>query len=278
MIYLYISLAAGIAVFLTLLYGLMTKKNNESALKFDKEHAIQFSNQLKLARFYHGGQTELEKLFNVAKNPWHLTPNLFQLIRFSSLIIGILLAALCFLFEPIVSVIPGMIGLIGFLYPMQVYKGRASARVGQWNAFYQFVWVLTNNASLYDARQTFLNVGKYINDNNPKYTELIQGFKDFYTYWNPQTPDPYIEKTYFDIPIAREIFQIMMSMNATGVFPKEQLAAFRIYIANEQSKYTEKVLSGVESKATMASLPFLMISAILAIAVPMIVTALSYLH
>ena len=66
-------------------------------------------------------------------------------------------------------------------------------------------------------------------------------------------------------------------MNKTGDFPEDSLNALRGFIINAQDLTVEKTLSGVSGKATIFSLPFMMLSVIVALLVPMVFQLTQYL-
>ena len=219
----------------------------------------------------------LQKIFNRAKNPWHMNIPTFQCIRYGGLIVGIVGGAIT------LPTLPWQIGAMFLLcgglawyYPMYYYKAIGNEREAEWNKMYEFIWVIKHNIMLYDPAKAYMNVKIYIEQHAPHDKELIQGFEDFYVYWNEDGIDPYIEQ-YYPFSIPREITQILFNMTKTGEFPEEQLNSLRQFIINTQDLSVEKILSGVSSKATIFSLPFLMITVIVCLMVPLLLQIVSFM-
>lgn len=223
-------------------------------------------------------QTEnLEMIFNRSKNPWGMTIATFQFIRYFGCLAMAIVAGLLFVS---VGTQPGMLAggcaFLFFWYPMYYYKAIGNERETEWNKMYEFIWVIKHNMMLYDPAKTYINVRQYIVEHAPHNQELIQGFDDFYHYWNPDEIDPYISR-YYPFSIPREITQILFNTHVTGVFPEESLNSLRQFIINSQDEAVEKTLSGVSGKATMYSLPFMMVTVIIALMVPLVYQIMQYL-
>ena len=212
---------------------------------------------------------ELTKIFNKAKNPWRMTIATFQFIRFFGLIIGLILAGFLLLFGFEYAIIGLAVGVLSMWYPMYYYKAIGNEREAEWNKSYEFIWVIKHNIMLYDPAKSFMNVKMYIEKHAEHNKEIIQGFDDFYKYWNAEYIDPYITK-FYPFSVTREIYQIIFNMHKTGEFPEDSLNALRIFIINSQNLTVERTLSSVSGKATIFSLPFLMISVIVALMIPLI--------
>lgn len=218
--------------------------------------------------------TGLEDLFYKAKNPWKMTLGMFRAIRILIPAIAVIVAIPFFFVDYAISVFIIGLGVLGWWYPMYYYKAVASEREAEWNKFYEYIWVIKNNAMLYSPKKVFLETQNYIEDHAPHNKELIQGFRDFYAYWEEDEIPDYIARTYsFSIP--KEIYQIMFNMNRTGQFPSSELDSLREFIINKQDSAVEDNLSRVAASATMASLPAMMISVILGLMVPLVLQVLS---
>lgn len=215
--------------------------------------------------------SEIEIMFNRSKNPWNMTVATFQFIRFGGLTIFGVISILLMIFGLFeVGILMLCIGVLCFIYPKYYYKAIGNEREAEWNKMYEFIWVIKHNVMLYDPAKAFMNTKIYIQEHAPHNQEIINGFDDFYKYWNPDHIDPYIEK-YYSFSVPREIFQIIFNMNKTGDFPEEQLNALRKFVINAQDLTVEKKLSSVSGKATIFSLPFMMVSVIVALMIPLII-------
>lgn len=217
---------------------------------------------------------KMEALFNRAKNPWGMTVPTFQVIRFGGLLLSLILAAFTYALDDKIAMFCVMIGVLCAWYPMYYYKAIGQEREAEWSKMYEFIWVVKHNLMLYDPAKTYMNVKIYIEEHAPHNKEIIQGFDDFYTHWDPNTIDQYVEK-YYPFSITREITQIVFNANKTGDFPEESLTSLRQFIINQQDLTVSQTLSAVAGKATIFSLPFLMISVILALMVPLGVQIMS---
>lgn len=216
----------------------------------------------------------LEDLFYKAKNPWRMTLGMFRAVRLLIPLVALLIASGFVFVDYSISIFIMTIGILGWWYPKYYYQSIANEREAEWNKFYEYIWVIKNNAMLYPPKKVFLETQNYIEDHAPHNKELIQGFRDFYTYWEEDSIPEYIARTYsFSIP--KEIYQIMFNMNQTGQFPSSELDSLRDFIVNKQDSAVESNLSKVAASATLASLPAMMISVIIGLAVPLVVQILS---
>ena len=220
--------------------------------------------------------SDLEVIFNRAKNPWRMTIPTFQFIRFCGLLAGIVLAIPLSLLDIYYSIFVIGLGILCFWYPLYYYKAIGNEREAEWNKMYEFVWVIKHNMMLYDPAKAYMNVKIYIENHAPHNKEIIQGFYDFYSHWNTEEIDPYITR-FYPFSVTREITQIIFNMHKTGEFPEDSLNSLRSFIINAQNLTVEKTLSSVSGKATIFSLPFLMISVILALMVPLVMQIIQFL-
>ena len=221
--------------------------------------------------------TKLERIFNRAKNPWGLTVPVFQCIRYGGLVVfGVLGGLSAIVFPWQISATLLLCAGLCWYYPMYFYKAIGNEREAEWCKMYEFIWVIKHNIMLYDPQKAYMNCKIYIEEHAPHNKEIIQGFSDFYEYWDPNGIDPHIDQ-YYPFSIPREITQIVFNMTKTGEFPEEQLNSLRQFIINVQDLSVEKILSGVSSKATIYSLPFLMVSVIIALLVPMIFQIINFI-
>ncbi|MGM0197338.1 hypothetical protein [Enterococcus sp. AZ180] len=221
-----------------------------------------------LSKDYSRDPAELEKIFKAAGNPWGVSTATFRLVRLGSLVGGVIVSLFLVLFIPKYAFVGIMFGLIGWFYPLYFYKETARERAAEWNRIYEYIWVIKHSCLLYDAKKVFLETRDYIQENNPEKKELINGFNDFYENWDPaKIPDMINEK--YPFPIPNEIYNIIFNMNLTGESPDQQLDSLKDYSINKSDGVILEVLSGVEGKATLFSLPFLMLSIILALIVPL---------
>lgn len=217
----------------------------------------------------------LIKLFDNAKNPWGLTPTIFQAIRILSLSLGSFLALMIFVMFnswQIALLVLGL-GILGWWYPLYYYKAIAKEREQEWDKIYEFIWVIKNSSVLYDAKKTCLETRDYIKLHAPQYEEIINGFNDFHEHWDDDKIPDYILK-YYNFAVPKELYTLLFNMNITGIAPEQNLNNIRAFALNKHNNLIQSTLSGVPSKATLATLPFLMISVVLALLVPMVKTML----
>ena len=221
---------------------------------------------------------KIEIMFNRSKNPWHMKIGTFQFIRFAGLIVFSITALLILgIFgSGTYALFSLFLAVLCFFYPVYYYTAIGNEREAEWNKMYEFVWVLKHNLMLYDPAKAYINTKLYIAEHAPHNLEIIQGFDDFYNYWNDNQLDPYITR-YYDFSVPREITQIVFNMKQTGDFPEESLNSLRTFIINAQDLTVEKTLSGVSGKATIFSLPFMMISVIIGLMVPLLLQISSML-
>lgn len=273
-----------ILIICTSFYKLLTdskksKTNKKQKKKMTGNIITDFNNSETIKNFgskMPGKEKELQKIFYRSKNPWDMTIPTFQAIRFGGF-------AICFILGLIFIGIIWQVGaifigcaILFIWYPMYYYKAIGDEREAEWSKFYEFVWVLQNNLTLYDPAKAYINTKMYIESHTPHNKEIIQGFDDFYKYWGPNQIDPYISN-YYNFSITREITQIVFNMHQTGDFPEDSLHNLRQFIIQQQDLTVKKVISGVAGKATMFSLPFLMVSVILALMVPLLLQLIEIL-
>ena len=218
-------------------------------------------------------KTNLEELFDNAKNPWGITPTIFKFIRYGlALMFIVVFGVLYAVFGDIKIWIFGiMLSVIAWWYPAYYYKAIGKERAQEWDKVYQFTWLIKNTCMLYDAKKVCLETTVYLQKNYPEYKEIIDGFKDFHDHWDGEKVPEYINR-FYNIPIAKEIYQILLNMNITGMYPETELDSLRAYSLNMYNRRIQDTLSNVPHQATLSTLPFLMLSAVIGLLVPMIVT------
>lgn len=219
-----------------------------------------------------------QMMFDRAKNPWNLTIQKFKAIRAVGSVVGMILLVIGFFtFGAPYGLLPGGLTLLlAWWYPSYYYKAIGEEREAEWNKMYQFIWILKNNLTLYDPKQAFQNTHDYIAENFPNDKELIQGFQDFADYYSTDGIHPYV-KQFYPFSTSKEIVQIAFNSQNTGTSPDQQLDQLRDSTLNQQDKYVIKTLATVSSQATIASLPFMLISMILALMVPMIMQFVKFM-
>lgn len=219
---------------------------------------------------------ELEKIFFRARNPWRMNVETFQFIRYGGLAAFTVIAIGLLMVDKVYAMICFGVAIICCWYPIYYYKSMGDEREAEWNKSYEFIWVIKHNIMLYDPKKAFMEVKLYIQEHAPHNKELIRGFHDFYKHWSAEEIDEYVEK-FYPFSVTREICQIIFNMSKTGQFPEDSLNALRGFIINSQNLTVEKTLSGVAGKATIFSLPFLMLSVIVAIMVPLFYQLLKFI-
>lgn len=230
----------------------------------------------KIGRTNERAYSELKVLFDKAKNPWGITPTIFRFIRISLFTVGLFIGLFLALFFKSydMSFIFLIIGFLGWWYPSYYYKAVAKEREQEWDKIYEFIWIIKNSSMLYDAKKVCLETRDYIQQHYPHHKELIQGFTDFHEHWDEDEIPEYILRHYnFSIP--KELYTILYNMNLTGTSPDQNLDNLRAFALNRHNHSIQSVLSGVPSKATLGTLPFLMISVVIALLIPMIQTFLN---
>ena len=214
-----------------------------------------------------------EKLFNDSKNPWGMTPTVFRAIRVTLTIVFLILSIISFfLFEGnMIAFFFVILTGLSWFYPTYYYKAIAKEREQEWDKMYEFIWLIKYGLMMYDAKKVFIETRKYIESNYPQYEEIITGLSDFGLYWNEKEIPEYIKK-YYNFSIPKELYTIIFNMVNSGHFPEDNLNSLKEYAINKHNGLIQSVLSNVASKATVFSLPFLMLSVVVALLIPMITT------
>lgn len=222
--------------------------------------------------------SNLEQVFNRAKNPWKMTISTFQFVRYGGLLLSLVISIIGLIsgFGYEIALFCIAMGILSFWYPMYYYKAIGHERESEWNKTYEFIWVIKHNLMIYDPAKAFMNTKIYIQTHTPHNKELIQGFDDFYKYWSTDEIHPYISR-FYPFSVSREIYQIVFNMSKTGDFPEDSLNSLRSFIINSQNLTVEKTLSAVSGKATIYSLPFLMFSVIIALMVPLVFQIIQFI-
>lgn len=248
----------------------INKKNEEIKEEIKQKGFINKMNHNKFVSKFgkSSNNSELEKIFNRAKNPWRMTIATFQFIRFGGLLLFSIIAVALLAVNYQYSIFSFLLGFLCFWYPMYFYKATGDEREAEWNKTYEYIWVIKHNLMLYDPQKSYMNVKIYVQTHAPHNTEIIQGFDDFYRYWSEDGIDPYIQR-FYPFSVTREITQIIYNMSKTGEFPEDSLNSLRSFIINSQNLTVEQTLSAVSGQATIYSLPFLMFSIIVALMVPL---------
>lgn len=266
------------------IFALTKQRNKEKQLEKERERKAEYNkgliSMLNDSKFVNtiiqvNNTSNIEKIFNRSKNPWNMTVATFQFVRYGGLILGLVIAIIFLPINKNISLLMIIIGALFIFYPLYYYTAIGNEREAEWNKMYEFVWVIKHNIMLYDPAKAYMNTRMYIQEHAPHNKEIIQGFEDFYKYWNNEEIDEYIKK-YYSFSVPREITQIIFNMNKTGDFPEDSLNALRNFIINAQNLTVEKTLSTVSGKATVFSLPFMMFSVILVLMIPMGFQLLQY--
>lgn len=212
-------------------------------------------------------------LFRKSKNPWGLTPEVYNVIRIGGLVIGALLAICAYFMVGIsIAIVFCVLGLTVFFVPKMKYEGVAKKRESQWNQLYQFMWVIKHNLGFYDPKKTWIEVERYVKEHTNNLPELEEGFHDFAEHWNSEYMDDYIMRTYGDFTIPKQLFDIILISEQTGEFPENELNSLRTIIINKMDFHVQEVLSTVGMKATLYSTPFVLASVSIVVLIPVILS------
>ena len=219
-------------------------------------------------------ETEIEKLFNKAKNPWNISVPTYNFIRF--IVAGAFVLAGLLLIPAIqyFSVLLFMVGTLCFFMPKSVYKKAARQRENQWNQLYQIVWVIKHNLSNYGVKRTLNETQAYIASHYPYLTELETAFGEFSDHWNQNNIDEYLSATYGELPVARQLLDIFLNIEQTGEPANQELDSLRKLIIEKMNFHAREVLASISSKATLISTPFLMVSVLIIVLVPVLLKIL----
>ncbi len=214
---------------------------------------------------------KLTVLFRKSKNPWNLTPNSFNAIRWGGLVLFLVLALGMIPIEWTISLVFLLFAGMCFVLPKKKYNDAAISREAQWNQLYQFIWVIKHNLNYNDPRRTWLETEKYIHAHTKNLSELENGFKDFAEHWNDENIDDYLRDNYCDFAIPKQLLEVVLNSHLTGEYPDKELTSLREIILEKMNFFVKERLSTVGAKATMCSSPFLLFSVSLVILVPIII-------
>lgn len=239
----------------------------------NKENLEDYVEQLELIKIFQQlEERDRETLFRVSRNPFNFTPVTWVLVKYFLSVFFVLLAFLTYgVFEEIlVSGVCIVAAAFAFFYPTSHYKNIIKDRERSWNKMYSHVWRLSNMLDDYDPKKTCINMRDYFEKIGED--ELALGFEAFYEMW-PENQDE-IPNTleefnrYFPFEVPKDLYYVLLECWRNNATANDRLEAFRKNCELRYEKFSNELLSKVPSKATMLSLPFLMISVMAAILFP----------
>ena len=224
---------------------------------------------------------DLDSLFRVSRNPWNFNKTTWILLKYVASICLLIMAILSYgVFKDIL--ITGVLGLATFFaywYPTSHYKNVIVERERSWNKMYSHVWRISNLLDDYDPKKVCVEMKDYFEKIGE--SELALGFSAFYDMWPDDfnsIPEALEEfEKYFPFDIPKDLFFVLLECWRNSSPANERLDNFRKNCELRYEKFSNEVLSKVPSKATMLSLPFLMISVMAAILFPALLNILKAL-
>lgn len=278
-----VTLAGLIIAFFSLLYlyikfkQIKVVRNNKNLSKEEMQVKIE---QLKIINEVSKiSQSKMERLVRLSGNPLGLTPAIFTAIIY-------IVPALCALIGLWFSLIGEdtfcyfmiVIGILCFWYPPYHYKEKIRARENAWFKIQQHLYKLSEELESNDYKKALLNVSTYLF--SIKEDELARGLAYMVEKWPDKAEDINAAteefEYYYPFEIARDLFVLLLNAEQSGVSSTQRIESFKGTVIMKYNKFADKELSRIPAITTCLSLPFLMLSCIVALLVPAIINMLQY--
>lgn len=279
-----ISLCIFFSVIILLIGGLVKAlvvlKQTEEGITPD--NLADYINQLEIIRLFQSlDKSDLDTLFRVSRNPWNMTKLIWILIKYvgTPVAVGAAVLAYGIFGEILVSVVLLVVAGFCLFYPTGHYKAIIKERERAWNKMYSHVWRISNLLDDYDPKKCCIEMRDYFNKVGEG--ELAYGFEAFYEMWPedfnsiPEAMEEFA--LYFPFEIPKDLFYVLLECWRNSSPANERLDNFRKNCELRYEKFSSELLSKVPSRATMLSLPFLMISVMAAILFPALLNILTAL-
>lgn len=214
----------------------------------------------------------LDYLLRVSRNPYHFTPTTFILIKYPCAILCVILALIVYACttDPLYTGFLVLAGVLCFWYPTYYYKDLIKQRERSWNKIYSYIWRIDNDLETNDPKKMCIDMRDYLLDLGE--IEMSQGFNYFYECWpeNPERANQAIEEFAKEFPfqLPKDLFFVILETWKNATSASQRLENYRRTAILKYEKFSNNILSKVPSTATMYSLPFLLISVMIAILLP----------
>lgn len=223
----------------------------------------------------------VEKLLRLSKNPYNFTVLTFNLVRYVVPVLCLIGAFLGYLFGmPTIGLaLILIVAFLCFFYPNYYCKDCIKEREKKWMRLFRHIWRIKNSLETDDHKKVCISMAKYLSSIGE--TELSEGFEAYYNLWPENDSDTEsalieFEKDY-PFQIAKDFYFVLLETWRSQISANERLDNYREVITQKYEEYCNIELSSLSSKATLFSLPFLLIGAIVAIIVPNILSLIDYL-
>ena len=247
-------------------------RNNKNLTKEEMQVKVE---QLKIVQKVASlTETKVEKLVRLSGNPMKLSPAIFAAVSY---ILPVILLFVAFLFyianQASMTYFMVMVAVICFWYPTYHYKEQVRMREQAWFKIQQHIFKIEEELASNGYKKSLLNVAIYLKSVGE--TELAAGLEHMVELWpksDEETQKAITEFEYqypFDIP--RDLFVLLINAEDSGISAASRLEAFKRTVVMKYQKFADEVLSKIPATATCLSLPFLMISVVVAMLVPAIV-------
>lgn len=214
----------------------------------------------------------LDYLLRVSKNPYHFTPTVFLGIKYVCSILCVIVGLMVYAATND-GLYLGFFVLSGFLcfwYPTYYYQDLIRQRERSWNKIYSYIWRVDNDLETNDPKKMCIDMRDYLLDLGE--IEMSQGFNYFYECW-PETPErsnQSIEEfaKMFPFQLPKDLYFVILETWKNSTSASQRLENYRRTAILKYEKFSNNILAKVPSTATIYSLPFLLISVMVAILFP----------
>lgn len=254
-------------------YGKMTKENFEEQLE-----DIQIIRKMEELE----KKSDLDRLFRLSRNPWGFSKATWCLLKYGGLAVAIVVAICVYMLTQDItySIIAVIFGFFAYAYPTSHYKGLIEDRERAWNKIQSHIWRVSNSLDTNDSKKVCVEMKDYFTKIGE--VELAAGFEAFYELW----PDSFEEipiaqkkfEDYFPFEIPKSLYFILLECWRNASPAGERLENFKKTCKMKYDAFSNELLSNVPTKATTYSLPFLLLSVLVAIGVPAVLNIMEAMN
>ena len=244
-------------------------KNNSSLSKEEMQVKIEQIEIVKKISML--TESRIERLVRLSGNPFNLTPAVFSALIYIVPVISFIAFLIAYIAgESSLMILFIIISFLSFWYPQYLYSERIKSRGNSWFKIQQHIFKIEEELNSNDYKKSLINVSQYLKSIGED--ELSSGLEHMVDLWPDSDSDimeslKEFEKLYpFDIP--KDLFNLLVNSERSGLSASKRLKTFKGTIIMKYQKYAEGVLNKIPSTATVASLPFLMFSVIIAMIIP----------
>lgn len=280
LVFIIIALALMIFILFSLIKVRLSMPKDGEEVEITKENYKENLDELKMLKAIEDfdKNNNLDHLFKISRNPWNFNKLTWNLVRYVVPLVCVIACVFIYVISSdlFFSVIPMIGAFAAFFVPTSHYKGLVKNRERAWNKIVSHLWRVSNSLETNDPKKVCVEMKDYFTKVGE--VELASGFEAFYECW-PETFDGTNEamqkfEEYFPFEIPKNLYYILLECWRNSAPANERLNNFAKTCEMKYNQYSNELLAAVPSKATMYSLPFLLISVMAAVLFPAALTIL----